>query len=118
MPMHVRRWCVTDVPCAKHLAAALTGQTWCGCTGFRFGGYLWLNDATSPNGAQEFAVVRVRDHAQVESVTFGWVDARRGLAIINEIVAGMGSDASASYGRVDPALIETPAAHGRCPHCA
>ena len=78
MTMHVRRWCVTDVSCAEHLAVALTGQTWCGCTGFRFGGYLWLNDATSPDGAQEFAVVRIRDHAQVESVTFGWVDATRG----------------------------------------
>ena len=63
-------------------------------------------------------MVRMRDHTQVESVTFGWLDATRGLAIIDEIVTGMGCDASTSHGHIDPAQIETPAAHGRCPHCA
>ena len=63
-------------------------------------------------------MVRMPDHTQVESVTFGWLEATRGLAIINEIVIGMGCDTSTSYGRIDPALIETPAAHGRCRHCA
>lgn len=51
-----RRWCVTPVASAEELAEKLTEMTWCGCSGFRLGGYLWLNDATSPDGAQEFAV--------------------------------------------------------------
>jgi stage V sporulation protein SpoVS len=118
MTMHRRRWSVVDVATAEELAVALTGELWCSCNGFRFGGYLWLNDATGPDGAQEYAVVRERNHAQVESVTFGWVDAARGLAIIREIVAGDGINASTAYGVINPCLIETPVQHRRCVHCA
>ncbi len=118
MTMHRRRWQVSDVATAEELASILTGQDWTLCSGFRHGGHLWLNDATGPDGAQEYAVVREGDHAQVESITFGWLDAARGLAIIREIVAGEGGDYSASYGSIDPRMVETPAQHGRCPQCA
>ncbi len=118
MTMHRRRWSVTDVATAGDLACMLTGEEWTPCSGFRHGGYLWLNDATGPDGAQEYAVIREDDHAQVESVTFGWVDEARGLAIIREIVAGAGGDFSASFGWIDSRLVETPTQHGRCRHCA
>lgn len=118
MTMHMRRWQVSDVATAEELAEMLTGQVWCPCTGFRFAGFLWLNDATGPDGAQEYAVVREGDHRQVESITFGWLDEARGLAIIQEIIAGEGGDYSASFGAIDPRHIETPARHGRCQHCA
>lgn len=117
MTMHTRRWQVSEVAMAEELAGMLTGQDWTLCSGFRHGGHLWLNDATGPDGAQEYAVVREDDHAQVESITFGWLDAARGLAIICEIVAGEGGDYSASYGSIDPRMVDTPARHGRCPHC-
>lgn len=118
MTMHRRRWQVAEVATAEELASMLTGQEWTPCSGFRHGGHLWLNDATGPDGAQEYAVIREDDHAQVESITFSWVDDPRGLAIIREIVAGEGSDHSASSGSIDPRLVETPAHHGRCPWCA
>lgn len=118
MTMHARRWQVSDILTAEELAGMLTGQDWTLCTGFRFGGYLWLNDATGPDGAQEYAVIRESDHAQVESVTFGWVDSLRGLAIIREIAAGAGDEYASAYGFIDPRLVETPAQHGRCGHCA
>lgn len=118
MTMHTRRWQVTDVATAEDLASMLTGHDWTLCSGFRHGGYLWLNDATGPDGAQEYAVVREDDHTQVESITFGWLHAARGLAIIREIVDGAGGDFSASFGSIDPRLIETPAQHSRCRHCA
>lgn len=95
----------------------LTGQEWTPCSGFRHGGHLWLNDATGPDGAQEYAVVREDDHAQIESVTFGWVSGARGLAIIREVIAGEGGEYSASFGSIDLQLVETPTQHGRCPHC-
>ena len=54
MPLHKRKWCVEDVPDAETMAhelkrhAALTL-----CTGFRLHGYLFLNDATHEDGAQD-----------------------------------------------------------------
>jgi len=76
-----RRWQVTPVATAQDLANKLTDMTWTCCTGFRHNRFLWLNDATSANGAQEYAVVWLADGqsdfgqlcgTQVESVTFGW----------------------------------------------
>ena len=50
---------VGTVDTARHLAEKLTGTTWCLCTGFSLEGhpdYLWLNDATSEDGAAEFGI--------------------------------------------------------------
>ncbi len=118
MTMHTRRWSVFDVTTAEELAGMLTGQDWTPCTGFRFGGYLWLNDSTGPDGAQEYAVIREVSYLQVESVTFGWVNDARGLAIIEEIAAGDGCDDSESYGSIDPRMIKTAEQHRHCRHCA
>ena len=51
-----RVWCVSPVASAEELARKLTETTWCCCTAFALGDYLWLNDSTSPDGAQEFAI--------------------------------------------------------------
>ena len=71
-----RVWCVTPVASAEELAEKLTGTTWTPCTAFEIGGYLWLNDAASPDGGQEFAVVKRTGPTgrplQVESITFSW----------------------------------------------
>ena len=54
-------------------------KTWTLCTGWRVGETLYLNDSTSEDGAQEYAVLRVQPGAgrlvakQFESVTFGWM---------------------------------------------
>ena len=54
-----RAYRIVDVTTAKELAENLStpGRTWCLCTAFRYKGLLFLNDAFSEDGAQEYAVV-------------------------------------------------------------
>jgi hypothetical protein len=60
------------------LAQKIRGTTWTLCTGFEFGGVMFLNDSFSEDGAQEYAAI-IPDKTnpqvgiQVESITFGWV---------------------------------------------
>jgi hypothetical protein len=111
-----RTWAVADVATADELAEKLTSMTWCLCVGFRLDGVLFLNDATSENGAQEYAVVRECDHRQIESVTFSWIDRPKAERIIRAAVADRLSQAG--YGAVAPSRIEPIARHGRCRFCA
>jgi hypothetical protein len=75
-----RRWVVNAVASAEELAHMLSKRTWTLCSGFYVHGhpdYLFLNDATSENGAGEYAVVKggmEGPHVQVESVTFSWCE--------------------------------------------
>lgn len=120
--MHERRtWCVGNVNDAQELADKLTGHTWTLCTGFRHRGYLYLNDSTSEDGAQEYGVVKEAKDAgdsflQVESITFGWCDKARALDYIERISAGE-YDGSSFARKVNP-RIETPKLHSRCHLCA
>lgn len=110
-----RRFVVADVATPEELAEKLTNHTWCSCNGFKLeGGWFFLNDSTSGDGAQEFAVVRAADMAQVESITFGWCNKEKALQYINEIVAGKYTTV---YSTVEN-RIETPVQHGRCGACA
>jgi hypothetical protein len=66
---------------AKEMLEDLTHtKTWTLCTGWKVGDTLYLNDSTSEDGAQEYAVLRVRSEdgrlsaQQFESVTFGWME--------------------------------------------
>ncbi len=120
-----RRWCVAPVASAEALAEKLTEQTWTLCTAFSLDGpacpagrYLFLNDATSEDGAQEYAVLKVAEaaHIQIESITFSWCTRERALELIRQVLAGK-FDAAGFYGPVKPKL-DTPEAHGRCSLCA
>ncbi len=113
-----RRWCVAPVESAEVLAEKLTEHTWTLCTAFSLGGYLFLNDATSEDGAQEYAVLKVSEagvHIQVESITFSWCTRERALELIREVLAGK-FDAEGFYGPVKP-WLETPENHC-CQLCA
>ena len=119
--MHARRWCVGEVRDAEELARLLTGRTWTLCTGFELGGYLFLNDSTSEDGAQEYAVVKRPAAAgdpfvQVESITFGWCSPAQALGYVRAAVAGDmdGTD----LGRQVRPQLDSPTTHGRCHHCA
>lgn len=69
--MHAkRRWSLCPVATAEELAEKLTANTWTLCTGWEHAGLWYLNDSTSEDGAQEYAVI-YHGH-QIESVTFGW----------------------------------------------
>lgn len=68
---------VTDSAIAA-LADKLSRYSWTLCTGFRLGDLLFLNDATSADGAQEYAVLRATPnadgtHTQIESITCSWL---------------------------------------------
>jgi len=119
--MHARRWCVGEAKGAEELARLLTRRTWTLCTGFELGGFLFLNDSTSEDGAQEFAVVkRPADSdgafVQVESITFGWCSPAQALEYVRAAVAGE-MDGTNLCRQVHPQL-DTPTTHGRCHLCA
>lgn len=118
--MHEQRiWSVTTIESAEELARTLTESSWTLCTAFEHRGYLFLNDATGADGAQEFAVVKRLGRGnflQVESITFGWCTFERALDHIRDVIAGR-DDANDFATRVAPRL-EPADRHGRCPLCA
>lgn len=112
-----RYWQITDVADTDTLAEMLAyGGNWTLCSGFRLGGYLFLNDSTSENGAQEYAIVRESDRRQVESITFGWCDRERARHHIEAMLAG--EECWVDVPPLAADRLETPERHGRCPHCA
>jgi|SRR5215472_11785305 len=110
-----RRHYVGTVETAEQLAEKLTQHTWTLCTGFRLGGFLFLNDSTSEDGAAEWAVVRESDSMQVESITFGWCDQARALELLKQLEAGtLGVDPRCFFGVVE----RLPHVAGPCRACA
>jgi len=117
--LHSKRiWSIFPAESAEWLAERLTQYTYCGCNGFRLGEYLFVNDATCADGAQEYGVLRLAgDHyVQIESLTFSWMTETQALDIIQRVLAGE-FDAE-QYGLVDARQLESPQDHGRCPLCA
>ena len=117
---HDRTWCVTPVESAEELARKLTTIVWTCCTAFELGGYLWLNDSTSPDGAAEFAILKRQtpdgQMLQVESITFGWCNQQQSLEYVQQALRGE-FDAS-EFAHEVHARLQTPQEHGRCHHCA
>ena len=118
-----RIWSASEVSSAEELARHLTETTWCCCQGFRIAGhprYVWLNDSTSADGAQEYAVCRLGlakgDIRQIESITFGWCDYDKSLQFIHETLEG--KDDNNEWARIVTATIQTAEEHVRCSHCA
>jgi hypothetical protein len=119
-----RRWCLSVVETADELAEKLTQHTWPICAAFSVRGYedvVFLNDATSENGAQEYSVVLWctfsgrRVGVQIESVTFSWCSQAEALDIIRPLLTHQ--DDSPIAVEVDP-HVETPEQHARCRYCA
>ena len=91
--MHENRvYRVIDVESSQDLAEKLStpGRTWCLCSAFRHKGLLFLNDAFSEDGAQEYAVVRESDNQQIESITFSWLSIPRAKRSIEELETAAG----------------------------
>ena len=59
-----RTWCIFPIATKEDLAHKLAESTWCLCTAFEIGDYLFLNDATSEDGAAEYAVVKKAGHGR------------------------------------------------------
>lgn len=81
-----RAFHIVEMPSAEELAKKLTDFTWTLCTGFKHGGRLFLNDAFTEDGAQEYAIVK--DGVQIEGITFSWCTYEKALAYIHKIDAG------------------------------
>lgn len=115
-----RRWTVAAVESAEDLARKLTEQTWCCCNGFSLAGYWFLNDATGPDGAQEYAIVKQTGPDgrpwQIESVTFSWCNYDRALQLICDLLSG--ANDNEDWAQPVAPRIQTPGEHGRCGHCA
>lgn len=91
--LHSKRiWSISSVESAEALATKLAQYTWTGCQAFQLEGYIFANDATSGDGAQEYAVLkpskRGDDLVQVESITFSWCTEVKALALIQRVIAG------------------------------
>lgn len=116
-----RRWCVTTFEDIDEIASGLTGNTQVLCTGIRWRNLLLLNDATSEDGGQEYAVIDEKTGCQVESLTCSWMTPEalsEALAALSE-----GRERRAMVTRwtdqQDPReRIEPPEQHGRCGLCS
>lgn len=116
-----RRWCVSTVATPEELARMLTERTWTLCSGFTVAGherYLFLNDATSEDGAGEFGIVKADGprFLQIESVTFSWCRYEDAIGYIRQALSGDMDDSH--FVRPVEVRIETPAVHRRCHLCA
>ena len=110
-----RAYRIVDVATAQELAEKLStrGRTWCLCAAFRYKGLLFLNDAFSADGAQEYAVVRESDNQQIESITFSWISIAEAKHSIEELETG-----TACPGFPVVALKTTHPGDGPCHWCA
>jgi hypothetical protein len=113
-----RIWTIAPVESAEALAERLTQHTWCCCNGFRLWKYLFVNDATCADGAQEYAALKScgERFVQIDSLTFSWMSRDQALDIIRQVLDGQFDHER--YGVVEPHRLQTSADHGRCHHCA
>ena len=117
--LHSKRiWSIAPAESAEWLAEQLIQSTWCGCNGFRLGDYVFVNDATCADGAQEYAALRQdgEHFIQIESLTFSWMTYDKALRGIRQVTASEFNHER--YGRVAASRLQTPEQHGRCHLCA
>ncbi len=97
------------------LARLLTEHTWCPCNGFKLDHFLFLNDSTGPDGAQEYAVFDTRIGKQIESLTVSWMTAGELESCIRHLMSDVDEEL-----RVEPfgtlPSLEHP--KGSCYACA
>ena len=120
--LHNKRiWSVVGIESQDVLAQKLAQFTWTGCSAMELQGYLFANDSTSPDGAQEYAILKPhgdgRDLVQIESITFSWCKEDRALELIEEICAGKFDGFAFEHGRVSRSRFQTPSEHGYCGLC-
>jgi len=117
-----RVWCLYEVETASDLATMLTESSWCCCQAFQVIGhpdYMFLNDSTSPDRIQEYAVIKCEAPAgfkQIESITFGWCDQEKALRYIEATLRG--DDDHNPWAHFVSVSVESQQQHGRCQHCA
>lgn len=109
-----RTWSVTTITDPDELAEKLQRYSWCLCAGFRYKDTLWLNDSTSEDAIQEYAVVRLPGRDQVESITVSWCEGSRLRRYIEEF-ADMEPSICEPWGVIRADQLETD--HEPCELC-
>lgn len=115
-----RVWSISHVGSADELASKLAQFTWTGCSAFQLNQFIFANDSTSSDGAQEYAVLRPSSTLdcleQIESITFSWCSESRSLELILEIMARHCD--LASWCHVSRSQFQTSDEHRVCYLCA
>src|SRR5262245_40499359 len=93
-----RKFGIITVASTGELVEHLKEHSWTLCTGFALQELLFLNDAFSEDGAQEYAIVR--QGRQIESFTVSWMSRAELHNDIDWLLQGGGED----YG---PAEVQT-----------
>lgn len=116
--MHTRRrWNVSTRPASPdELAEMLTGRTWTLCHGVRIGRALWLNDSTSEDAVQEYAVLDAATLEQIESVTVSWCSPDKLAAYLAQSSIGA-LPRPWPFGSIRPAQIAYDAPYPHCRFC-
>lgn len=88
-----RHWRIRQATTPEELTELLSGMTWCCCQGFELEGHLWLNDSTSPDAVQEYAVVTTpsevsEDYRQIESISVSWCNQQQLAGYIRQFHGG------------------------------
>lgn len=123
-PFHKgRSWGAIRTHDLKQLALDLSseGVTHTTCSAYLLGKYAIVNDATSEDGAGEWAVLMETqpggDYRQIESVTFGWMNAAEAYRCLDRILAGEWN--SGDLGMVSADRVGSPHNEAnQCPACA
>lgn len=114
-----RIWNLIEIGSRPELAHKLSQFTWPECQAMSLQGYVFANDSTSPDGAQEYAILK--PHAdgemlvQIESITFSWCTEERALELITQVCSGQFDEFE--HVCVGRHSFQTPVEHGLCRHC-
>lgn len=115
-----RTWFTARADSPESLAPMLVDQVWTGCQAWNLERYLLLNDATSPDGAQEYGIFIAKESMpdrlfQIESITFSWCSTAKAKSSLVRMLTG-----EFDHNVLDSVptfLVQTEAAHGHCPLC-
>jgi hypothetical protein len=100
---------INECASVDSMARTVQRATWTGCTGFKAGSLILLNDSTGPDGAQEYAVIR--NGRQIESLTVSWMKLDELQTLLNHLDSGGGSE------DMGPLAVK-PHPDGYCQWCA
>jgi hypothetical protein len=118
MVMHTKRSWGVARKTREELAELLTSMTWCLCSAFQTeGGSVWANDATSEDGAGEYALLRFMDGRwkQVESITASWCSREKLLGFAEQADRGEFDALDYGFGSIETLRLDFD--HKPCCHC-
>lgn len=113
-----RQFAVREVETLDELVVELATKDWCCCCAFRWGRWLFCNDSTGPDGAQEYGLfdMEMTPPRQVETFTIGWMKPERFRELVGALPEGLSAEVWESFDGGLPKL-EPAEQHEPCQHC-